>query len=50
MTEDDAIATLNQAKPHLEKIIGIGLDLGELGNPPSKFQHVYRMAKGLGLK
>lgn len=50
LSEAAAIQTLEEAKPHLEKIIGIGLDSAEVGNPPSKFEHVYRMAAGLGLK
>lgn len=50
LTEDAALATLEQAKPHLSKIIGVGLDSGEVGNPPRKFKRVYKMAAELGLK
>ena len=50
LTEEDAIQTLEQAKPHLDKILAVGLDSGEVGNPPSKFQRVYKMASDLGLK
>ena len=50
LSEDAAMATLEQATPHLDKIVGVGLDSGELGNPPSKFQRVYERARGLGLK
>ena len=50
LTEEAALATMEQAKPHLNKIVGVGLDSGELGNPPSKFKRVYEMAAGLGLK
>ena len=50
LTEEDAIQTLKQAKPHLDKILAVGLDSGEVGNPPSKFQRVYKMASDLGLK
>ena len=50
LTEDAAFETLEQAKPHLKKIIGVGLDSGEVGNPPTKFKRVYEMAAGLGLK
>lgn len=50
LSEDAAIATLEQAKPHLDKIIGVGLDSGELGNPPAKFERVFKMARELGLK
>lgn len=50
LSEESAIATLETAKPHLDKIIGVGLDSGEMGNPPKKFKHVYKMASSLGLK
>jgi adenosine deaminase len=50
LTEKAALATLDQARPHLDKIIGVGLDSGELGNPPSKFRRVFEKAARLGLK
>ena len=50
LSEEAAIQTLEEAKPHLDKILGVGLDSGEVGNPPSKFQNVYKMAGDLGLK
>ena len=50
LSEEKAEETLKQAEPFLDKIIGIGLDSGEKGNPPSKFQRVYRRAKELGLR
>ncbi len=50
LSEESALATLEAARPHLDKIIAIGLDSGEEGNPPNKFQHVYEKARSLGLK
>ena len=50
LSEEDAIKTLEQAKSHLDKIIAVGLDSGEVGNPPKKFKHVYKMAAELGVK
>ena len=50
LSEDAAMETLTRAKPHLDKILGVGLDSGELGNPPEKFKRVYETAAGLGLK
>lgn len=50
LSEDAAMATLDQATPHLDKILGVGLDSGELGNPPSKFERVFTRARELGLK
>ncbi len=49
LSEDDAIATLEAAKPHLQDIIGVGLDSSEVGHPPEKFARVFAMARELGL-
>ena len=48
LSEDDAFETLEQALPHQGKIIGIGLDSGELGNPPEKFARVFAHCRALG--
>ncbi len=45
---DDAMATLEQALPHKDKIIGVGLDSSELGHPPEKFTEVFKKAKEEG--
>lgn len=45
---DDAMATLEQALPHKDKIIGVGLDSSELGHPPEKFTAVFERAKAEG--
>src|SRR5574337_1048679 len=37
LSEEDAFATLEQAMPLLDRIIGVGLDSSELGHPPEKF-------------
>lgn len=50
LSEKDAFDTLEQAKPFLASIDGVGLDSSELGNPPSKFRNVFAEAKKLGLK
>lgn len=44
LSEEDAFTTLKQAIPYKDKIIAIGLDSGEKGNPPEKFQRVYEAA------
>lgn len=49
LSEDDAIATLEAAKPFLDDIIGVGLDSSEVGHPPEKFARVFAMARDLGL-
>jgi adenine deaminase len=50
LNEDDAFATLEQAKPWLDRIEAVGLDSSELGHPPSKFARVFAEARRLGLK
>ena len=49
LPEEDAFATLEQAQPHLGKFIGVGLDSGEVGNPPEKFARVFARCRALGL-
>ncbi|ABI65529.1 adenosine deaminase [Maricaulis maris MCS10] len=49
LSEEAAFETLEMAKPHLERIDGVGLDSSELGHPPSKFQRVFAAAGELGL-
>ena len=48
LSEEDAFATLEQALPFRDKIIGIGLDSGEVGNPPEKFARVFARCRELG--
>ncbi|CAL9540665.1 adenosine deaminase [Streptomyces sp. enrichment culture] len=45
-----ALATLEAARPHLDRITGVGLDSAEVGHPPSKFREVYEAAAALGLR
>jgi adenine deaminase len=49
LSEADAFATLDAALPFRSQLIGVGLDSGERGNPPSKFERVFAKARGLGL-
>lgn len=50
LSEESAFETLEQAKPHLAKIAGVGLDSSEVGHPPAKFARVFKAARELGLK
>ncbi|WP_396592765.1 adenosine deaminase [Brevundimonas sp. R86498] len=50
LSEDEAFATLEMAKPYLHHFIGVGLDSSEVGHPPSKFVRVFAAARELGLK
>ncbi|MEU6675950.1 adenosine deaminase [Streptomyces sp. NPDC046853] len=47
---ESALETLEAAKPHLHRIIGVGLDSAEVGHPPAKFREVYEAAAALGLR
>ncbi len=49
LSEEDALQTLQEAKPYLDKIIGVGLDSSEQGHPPEKFERVFAQARALGL-
>ena len=49
LSEAQAFDTLQHAEPHLDKIIGIGLDSSEQGHPPAKFERVFAKAKSMGL-
>lgn len=44
LDETAALATLEQAIPHKDKIIGVGLDSSEQGHPPEKFAKVFQKA------
>jgi adenosine deaminase len=48
-TEEEAFKTLRQAEGYLHLIDGVGLDSGEIGNPPAKFERVFAAAREKGL-
>jgi adenine deaminase len=47
---EKAFASLNDAISFKEKIVAIGLDWGEEGNPPEKFKDVFTRAKKEGFR
>lgn len=49
LPEEDAFETLEQAMPFCDLIVGVGLDSGEVGNPPEKFARVFARCRALGL-
>jgi adenosine deaminase len=49
LSEEEAIATLEEAIPYRDKFIGVGLDSSEVGHPPEKFARVFERARNLGL-
>jgi adenosine deaminase len=54
LSEAEAFATLDAALPlraeYADLWIGIGLDSGEVGNPPEKFASVFARARELGFR
>ena len=44
LNEDDCFKILDQAIAHKDKIFGVGLDSSEIGNPPKKFQNLFKNA------
>ncbi|ESQ09223.1 MAG TPA: adenosine deaminase [Chromatiaceae bacterium] len=49
LSAEAAMATLEQALAHKEKIIGVGLDSSELDHPPITFKSVFERARSEGL-
>lgn len=45
MSAESAMETYQAALPYRDKIVGIGLDSDERGNPPEKFAEVFALAK-----
>jgi len=46
----EALRTLEQAAPHRDKIVGVGLDSDERDNPPVKFREVFARARDQGYR
>ena len=42
LSEEDAFKTLEQSLPFKKYITAVGLDSSEKGNPPSKFENVFK--------
>ncbi len=50
LSEAEAMATLEAALPHKDRLLGVGLDSSELGHPPEKFAKVFALAREEGLR
>lgn len=50
MSAESAAETLEASVPHRDKIIAVGLDSDERGNPPEKFAASFARAKELGYR
>ena len=48
LDEVSAFEILDQALVHKDKIVGVGLDSSEIGNPPRKFERVFNKAIAKG--
>jgi adenosine deaminase len=48
LSSEEAMSTLELALPFKDKIIGVGLDSSEIGNPPGKFTEVFEKARQAG--
>ncbi len=46
---DAATSTWHEAEPFADRILGVGLDSGEVGNPPEWFTEAYTLARAAGL-
>ena len=44
LDEESGFKTLDEAIAHKDKIFGVGLDSSETGNPPSKFEKLFKKA------
>ena len=50
LSEDRAMATLEQALPFKDLLAGVGIDSSEAGHPPAKFARVFARARREGLR
>ena len=49
LSAESAAETLDQARPVVDRLDGVGLDSSERGNPPEKFADVFAACRELGL-
>ena len=50
LDQREAFDMLEIARPHRDKITGVGLDSSELGHPPEKFEGVFARARAQGYR
>ena len=50
LDEDSALATLEEALPYKDRIVGVGLDSSELGHPPEKFERAFARSRAEGFR
>jgi adenosine deaminase len=49
LSAEEAMESLRSSLPFRERIVGVGLDSSEVGNPPEKFEAVFEEAREHGL-
>jgi len=49
LSGDDALATIEEAEPFLDNVIGVGIDSSERDRPPELFEKAFARARELGL-
>jgi adenosine deaminase len=47
---EEALATIEEAEPFLDGVIGVGIDSSEQGRPPELFEAAFARARELGLR
>ena len=50
LSAESAMQTLEEALPFNDRLVAVGLDSAEVGNPPSKFATVFARARSEGLR
>ena len=50
LSAESAMETLEQSLPYRDRIVGVGLDSDERGNPPVKFKDVFALARREGYR
>ncbi len=53
LSQEAALATLDAALPYfpdVPRLVGVGLDSSEQGNPPAKFAKVFELCRDMGLR
>jgi adenosine deaminase len=50
LSPESALETLEQSLPYRDRIVGVGLDSNEKGNPPVKFRDVFARARDEGFR
>jgi adenosine deaminase len=50
LSGEAAVATFEESRPYLDQVAAVGLDSGEVGNPPERFERAYTLAREAGLR